>query len=53
MNKTTKIIFTVIIGILAFIGAITVALFIYYAPVIDRLYMRPCHYYPNMFIDCK
>ena len=53
MTKITKIIFTIIVGILAVIGALTVALFIYYLPAIDRLAIRPCHYYPNMFIDCR
>lgn len=52
MTKTTKIILRTTIGILAFIGALTIAVMLYYAPVIDRL-ARPCHHYPHTFIDCK
>jgi hypothetical protein len=46
-----KIIGKILLWILAIIGALTIAVLIYYSPVIDRL-IRPCYYYPNAFIDC-
>lgn len=53
MNKALVIIRNVIITILALFGLAFIALIIYYWPVIDRLYVRPCHYYPHAFADCK
>lgn len=42
------------LGIIAAISTLAlIALIIYYWPVIDRLYIRPCHYYPKAFIDCR
>lgn len=34
-------------------GVILTALIIYYWPVIDRLIIRPCHYYPETFANCR
>lgn len=53
MKKTLAIIRNIILIILAMFGAAFIALIIYYWPVIDRLYVRPCHYYPHAFADCK
>jgi hypothetical protein len=53
MKTTLKIFGKLIVAILTFFGIAFIALLIYYFPVIDRLYVRPCHYYPNMFSDCR
>jgi len=53
MNKALAIIRNVIITILAIFGLLFIALIVYYWPVIDRLYVRPCHYYPQAFADCN
>lgn len=52
MKLFAKIIGWIVLSVLALIGICTVALFIYYYPVIDRLYIRPCYYYPSAFSDC-
>lgn len=35
------------------VGVLATALIIYYFPVIDRVVIRPCAYYPNTFADCR
>lgn len=47
-------------GITAFLGTIlgvalvfSIFLFVYYYPVLDRLYFNSCSYYPEAFSDCK
>lgn len=52
MKKFFKYLAVGIVALL-FLGVATViAMIIYYYPAIDRVYIRPCHYYPNMFINC-
>lgn len=53
MKTTLKIFGKITLAILAFFGFAFVALLIYYFPVIDRLYVRPCHYYPDLFSNCR
>lgn len=53
MKKTLKWAAGIIIAILAVLGIVLVALIIRYYPLIDRVYIRPCHYYPQAFIDCQ
>jgi len=52
MKKLGKIVGFAILGLLATVGLFTISLIIYYWPVIDRMYVRPCHYYPHTFSDC-
>lgn len=38
-----------------FAGAFLIAIVIFviaWFPVVDRLIIRPCHYYPHAFADC-
>lgn len=42
-----------ILHLLAVFGIIFIMVVAYWWPVIDRLYIRPCHYYPNTFINCN
>lgn len=53
MNSIAKWVIRIVVGILALIGLLTVLLLVYYYPVIDRLYVRPCYYYPKAFADCN
>lgn len=53
MKTALAILLKLIIGILALFGIVFIAIIVYYWPVIDRLYVRPCHYYPQAFADCK
>jgi len=48
-----KVILAIVKWFLIVAGIIAVALFIYWYPVIDRLYVRPCYYYPKAFADCN
>lgn len=48
MKQTLKVLAIVALGFLA----VFLVLCIYFAPVIDRT-LRPCAYYPNVFIDCR
>lgn len=52
IKSIVKTVGWIVLSVLAFIGLCYVALFIYYYPVIDRLYIRPCYYYPSAFSDC-
>lgn len=51
--KILKILLLSIMSILSIIGIIFIGLIIHYWPVIDRVYIQPCTYYPHAFIDCK
>jgi len=42
----------VVVAILCVCGIAFIALVIYYYPVIDRLYLNTCNYYPHAFKDC-
>ena len=53
MKKIGKIVGLAVLSLLATVGLFTIALIIYYWPVIDRLAIRPCHYYPKAFADCR
>lgn len=44
---------TIVISIITILGIVFIALFIYYYPVLDRLYFNTCSHYPEAFIDCK
>lgn len=52
-NKITRRIAKALVAFLAVMGVIFIALIIYWWPVIDRLIVRPCHYYPHTFADCR
>lgn len=52
MKKGLKILSKIIVGILAFLGLIFIALIIYWWPVIDR-FVNLCEYYPKAFADCR
>lgn len=52
MKKFVNILGKILLWFFATVGALAVAVLIYYYPVIDRLFIRPCYYYPNAFIDC-
>lgn len=52
MKKGLKILSKIIVGILAFLGLIFIALIIYWWPVIDR-FVNWCEYYPNSVADCR
>ena len=42
--------------ILAIFGLIFIVLLVRYwdwLPLVDRVVIRPCYYYPQVFIDCK
>ena len=53
MNSIVKLIGRIILWTLAVFGFLFVLLIVYYYPVIDRLYIRPCYYYPKAFADCN
>lgn len=53
MRSVGKWILRIIAAYLMIMGLLFTALIIYYYPVIDRVYIRPCHYYPKAFIDCQ
>lgn len=42
-----------ILHLLAVFGIILIVIIAYWWPVIDRIYIRPCHYYPHAFADCN
>lgn len=48
-----KYVLSAIALIVSMLITVALAVIIYYWPVIDRLYVRPCHYYPKAFIDCR
>ena len=43
---------TVILAIFGFIFIVLLIRYWDWLPIADRL-IRPCHYYPEAFIDCK
>jgi hypothetical protein len=51
-NKPLRVAYQVLVHLLAIFGIIFIALIAYWWPVIDRLAIRPCHYYPHAFADC-
>lgn len=51
-RKITRNIYLTIVHLLAVMGIIFIAIIAYWWPVIDRLAIRPCHYYPHAFADC-
>jgi hypothetical protein len=53
MNSIVRLIGKIILWVLAIFGVLFIAIIIYYYPVIDRLYVRPCYYYPKAFADCN
>lgn len=53
MNKLRHRILKVLGSIMAILVVLLIGLVIYYWGAIDRIYIRPCHYYPQAFIDCK
>ena len=53
MKRVLHIAFNVVVGVLSLLGIAFIALIIYYYPVIDRVYIQPCNYYPEAFKDCK
>lgn len=52
-KKVARIAYLSVLHLLAVFGIILIGIIIYWWPVIDRLYIRPCHYYPHTFADCK
>lgn len=52
-RRLWRITYQTILHLLAVFGIIFISIMVYWWPVIDRVYIRPCHYYPNAFIDCK
>lgn len=52
-TTTTKIILRSAVTFLSIMGAIFLIILVLSFPVIDRLYLRPCHHYPNLTIDCR
>lgn len=60
MKRPLNILGKIALWFLAAIGATTVIvialnwnIFMTGITVYDRLYLRPCYYYPNAFIDCE
>jgi hypothetical protein len=52
VKKGLRILSKIVVGILAFLGLIFIALIIYWWPVIDR-FVNWCEYYPNSVSDCR
>lgn len=53
MRLVGKVLKNIVKWYLIVMGLAFTALIIYYWPAIDRTLIRPCHYYPKMFIDCQ
>ncbi len=51
-KESLKILSKIIVGILAILGLIFIALIIYWYPVIDR-FVNWCEYYPQSVSDCR
>ena len=49
--KVLKAIQNIVVYTLALIGLLTVILFIYSYPVLDRVFFNSCSYYPEAFIE--
>ena len=52
MNKLLKLLLGTLVSVLSLLGVLFIAVIIYYWPVIDRLYINTCNYYPHTFKDC-
>ena len=52
MKTFLKVLAVIVVSFLSICGIAFIALVIYYYPVIDRLYIQPCNYYPHAFKDC-
>lgn len=60
MKRFMSILGRITLWLLALVGALSIVLvavywqlFIEFTGIVDRLYLRPCYYYPETLINCE